>query len=73
MLHRALTLLEMAVLPMVAQIGGPAFRPAIPKVWDDEAMREVKLPLAAQIPMHHMPSENYHRIPVRPNVKTYPI
>ena len=36
-------------------------------------MREVELPLAARIPVQHMPSEYYYTIPVRPNVKTYPI
>jgi hypothetical protein len=61
------------VLPILAQTGQPPFHPEIPKVWDDEAMREVELPLAARIPVHHMPSEYYYRIPVRPNVKTYPI
>jgi hypothetical protein len=36
-------------------------------------MHGVELPLAARIPVHHMPSKYYYRIPVRPNVKTYPI
>src|SRR5215510_9736597 len=49
------------------------FRPDIPKVWDDNQMRNVELPLAAHIPVHHMPSDYYYRIPVRPNLKTYPI
>src|SRR3954449_2220256 len=46
---------------------------AVPTVWDDAAMREVELPLAAHIPVHHMPAEFYYRIPTRPNLKTYPI
>lgn len=49
------------------------FRPEVPKVWDDAAMREVELPLAARIPVHHVPADYYYQIPVRPNVKTYPI
>ena len=36
-------------------------------------MRDVELPLAAHIPVHHMPAAYYYRIPVRPNPKTYPI
>jgi hypothetical protein len=65
-------ILAIAVLPALAQTGQP-FRPEIPKVWDDEAMREVELPLAARITVRHMPSQYYYRIPVRANVKTYPI
>ena len=57
-------------LPAFAQT---PFRPEIPKVWDDAAMRDVELPLAARIPVHHVPSDYYYRIPVRPNLKTYPI
>jgi hypothetical protein len=29
----------------------------VPTVWDDAAMREVELPLAAHIPVHHMPAD----------------
>jgi hypothetical protein len=57
-------------LPAFAQT---LFRPEIPKVWEDEAMREVELPLAARIPVHHVPADYYYQIPVRPNLKTYPI
>jgi hypothetical protein len=53
--------------------GSSPFRLDIPKVWDDDEMRNVELPLAAHIPVHHMPSDYYYRIPVRPNLKTYPI
>lgn len=49
------------------------FRPEIPKVWDDEVMRDVELPLAARIPVRHAPSEYYYQLPVRANLKTYPI
>ena len=56
-----------------AQNRPPAFVPDIPKVWDDAAMRDVELPLASRIPVQHIPSDYYYRIPVRPNLKTYPI
>ena len=49
------------------------FRPDVPRVWDDEAMHEVELPLAARISVRHVRSDFYYKIPVRPNVKTYPI
>lgn len=45
----------------------------IPRIWTDDAMRDVELPLASHIPVHHMPADYYYRIPTRPNVKTYPI
>ena len=63
-------LILVLALPALAQT---LFRPEIPKVWDDAAMREVELPLAARIPVHHVPSDYYYQIPVRPNLKTYPI
>ena len=72
MAHRISAIWVAGMLPSLGQTGQP-FRPEIPKVWDDEAMHGVELPLAARIPVHHMPSEYYYRIPVRPNVKTYPI
>jgi hypothetical protein len=72
-LKRLTVTMGLALAPIVAQTTDPPFHPDFPKVWDDEAMREVELPLAARIPVHRIPSEFYYRIPVRPNVKTYPI
>ena len=54
-------------------LSGQSFKPEIPKVWDDESLRDVELPLAQRIPVHHVSSEFYYQIPVRPNLKTYPI
>jgi hypothetical protein len=71
--RRILPILAIAALPIFSQTSRQSFRPEVPKVWDDAAMREVELPLAARIPVQHMPSEYYYTIPVRPNVKTYPI
>ncbi len=62
-----------ACLAVVSIARGRSIAPDIPKVWDDDAMRDVELPLAAHIPVHHMPADYYYRIPTRPNVKTYPI
>lgn len=73
MMRRIVSVVVCAVLPILAQTSRQPYTPEIPKVWDDAAMREVELPLAARIPVQHMPSEYYYRIPVRPNVKTYPI
>ena len=46
---------------------------AIPKVWDDAEMARLELPLAFGVEVRHAPSRYYYRIPVRRNVKTYPI
>jgi hypothetical protein len=46
---------------------------SIPKVWDDAEMARVELPLASGVEIKHVPSSYYYRIPVRPNLKTYPI
>jgi hypothetical protein len=62
-----------AVLAAWSQDAAAPFSPQIPRVWDDNAMRDLELPLAARIPVHHISSLEYYRIPVRPNVKTYPI
>lgn len=73
MIRSILPTLVVASLPVLAQSGHSAFHPEVPKVWDDAAMRDVELPLAARIPVQHMPSDYYYSIPVRPSVKTYPI
>jgi hypothetical protein len=63
----------LAVFSVAALSPAQSFRSDIPRVWDDAAMRDVELPLAARIPVRHVPSEYYYQIPVRPNLKTYPI
>jgi mono/diheme cytochrome c family protein len=45
----------------------------IPRAWDDAEMARVELPLASGLKVQHVPASFYYRIPVRPNVKTYPI
>src|SRR6266850_4377201 len=46
----------------------------IPKVWDDDALASMELPLA--VPSRsakHISADYYYRIPVRPIYKSYPI
>ena len=66
---------QLAALLILATASTTAqsFKPEIPKVWDDAAMRDLELPLAQRIPVHHVSSEFYYQIPVRPNLKTYPV
>jgi hypothetical protein len=76
MFHRKiwiLSLASIAVFSAPAQTATKPFHPQIPKVWDDKALKELELPLAAGVPVHHVSSDFYYQIPVRPNVKTYPI
>jgi hypothetical protein len=49
------------------------FHPEIPKLWDDTEMRSLELPLAGRVQVRHASAEYYYKIPVRPNLKTYPI
>lgn len=51
----------------------PTVAQDVPRVWDDAEMASVELPLAARIPVHHLSSDYYYRIPTRPNLKTFPI
>src|SRR5262245_22363634 len=50
------------------------WNPTIPKVWDEEALRDFELPLPqAGFNVKHISSDYYYRMPVRPIYKTYPI
>ena len=62
-----ISLSAVAVLAAWSQDAVAPFSPQIPRVWDDNAMRDLELPLAARIPVHHISSREYYRIPVRPN------
>src|SRR6185369_7120816 len=45
-----------------------------PKVWDDEEMADLELPLAdAANSPKHVSADYYYRIPVRPIYKSYPV
>jgi hypothetical protein len=50
------------------------FRPQIPRMWEDVAMRDLELPLPRpQYTLRLVSSEYYYRIPIRPMYKTYPV
>jgi len=57
-----------------AQKMAHTFVPVIPKVWDDEEMASLHLPLAdpAMVPKQ-VSAEYYYSIPVRPIYKSYPV
>jgi cytochrome c551/c552 len=56
-----------------AQKQDPAYRPEIPRTWDEQALSELEVPLAepSRSPKH-MSADDYYRIPVRPIYKSYP-
>ncbi len=57
-----------------AEPGAPAFRPVIPKTWDDAAMAEPEIPPAnSSASPKQVPAEFYYRIPVRPIHASYPV
>jgi hypothetical protein len=62
------------LLPVNAQVREPAVEPPVPRVWDDQAIATLEVPLAnpAGSPKH-IASDFYYRIPVRPIYKTYPV
>lgn len=51
-----------------------AFTPAIPQTWDAEALATLEVPLAdPKFSARHVPTDYYHRIPVRPIYRSYSI
>lgn len=58
--------------------GAPAamaeFRPEIPRVWDEEALAGIDLPLAgASVEVEPPPADFYYELPVRKIYKSYPV
>src|SRR5215469_15713917 len=52
----------------------PAFPVSVPRVWDDQAIATVEVPLANPVGSpKHVSSDYYYRIPVRPIYKSYPV
>ena len=57
-----------------AQQRRSTFTPSVPRVWDDEAIATLELPLADPVGSpKHISSDYYYRIPVRPIYKSYPV
>lgn len=59
---------------VVAAEGEKSFRPEIPRVWDEQALRDMELPVV--VPRYSprpVPEAYYYKIPVRKIYKSYPI
>ncbi|MCI0389094.1 MAG: hypothetical protein MOB07_10075 [Acidobacteria bacterium] len=64
----------LVVLTLLAFLGWQALKPDIPRVWDDDAVHELTLPLVGmRKPAEHISSDYYYRIPVARIPKTYPV
>ncbi|MGA2051397.1 MAG: hypothetical protein ABSG96_27225, partial [Terracidiphilus sp.] len=84
---KRLRLMCQVVLLLVVIVGGfwlfshaqspqrrASFTPSVPRVWDDEAIATLELPLADPVGSpKHISSDYYYRIPVRPIYKSYPV
>jgi hypothetical protein len=69
------TALSVASLINASQAQKPdaAYKPVIPKTWDEQALADLEVPLAeASRSPRHISAANYYNIPVRPIYKTYP-
>jgi hypothetical protein len=60
--------------PVSAQVKQPAVQSSVPRVWDDQAIATLEVPLANPVGSpKHISSDFYYRIPVRPIYQTYPV
>src|ERR1041384_7380873 len=62
------------LLTVSAALPAQDFHPDIPRVWDDDAVRELELPLANRDRSpRYMSAEEYYKLKVRPIYRSYPI
>src|SRR5260370_21545868 len=56
------------------QVEQSAFHVSVPRVWDDQAIATVELPLVTPVGSpRHISHDYYYKIPVRPIYKSYPV
>jgi cytochrome c553 len=66
--------LGFASLILACVLPAQEFRPDIPKVWDDQAVRDFELPLAQRDRSpRYMSAEEYYKLKVRPVYRSYPV
>jgi hypothetical protein len=62
------------VHPSESSVDRKIYSPTIPRVWEDDGISSLHVPLANAIASpKHVSSEYYYRIPVRPIYKSYPV
>jgi len=74
-MRRAVCVLALTLLTVIAfAAGDPPFHPDIPKVWDDEAVATMEVPLAQRDRSpKYMSSAEYYALKVRPIYRSYPM
>jgi len=66
--------LTLCVLSAMGQRRAKQWIPDIPKMWVDQEMSELEVPLSNRTSSpKQIPAEYYYRIPIRPIYKTYPV
>jgi len=70
----ALMIVALLVPLTTSDVGGQVVAAPVPRVWDDQAIASLELPLANPIGSpKHVTSDYYYRIPVAPIYKSYPV
>ncbi len=70
----ALSLAPFAPIALTQSRLAEDIRPEIPRTWDDEALKELEVPLAhPEFSPVHVSSDYYYKLPVRPVYKSYPV
>ena len=74
-MRRSVCLIALTVSTLAAHgAGDPPFHPDIPKVWDDQAVATMEVPLAERDRSpKYMSSAEYYALKVRPIYRSYPI
>ena len=74
-MRRAVCVLALTLLAVIAfAAGDPPFHPDIPKVWDDEAVATMEVPLAQRDRSpKYMSSAEYYALKIRPIYRSYPM
>src|ERR1051326_3646978 len=64
----------LTILAVVCSSSAQEFRPDIPRVWDDAAVKQVELPLAQRVRSpRYMTAEEYYTLKVRRIYRSYPV
>src|SRR5690348_18157885 len=63
-----------AILALACSSPAQEFHPDIPRVWDDNAVKDVELPLVQRDRSpRYMTAEEYYKLKVRPIYRSYPV
>ncbi len=73
-MQATVAVIGVAVLALACPLRAQEFRPAIPRTWDEIAVRDLELPLVSrERSPRYMTAEEYYKLEVRPIYRSYPI